>query len=104
MELWSEPILKKLLKQIRKLIKIDIDSKEVTKGRLARVCVEVDITKPLNMELKYKRENVIKTARIDHENITDICYGCGHQNHKFENRPLFPKSLSIEKRKRLEFQ
>lgn len=35
-ELWEEPILRKLLKQIGKVIKIDIDSEEVSKGRFAR--------------------------------------------------------------------
>lgn len=43
-ELWEEPILRKLLKQIGKVIKIDIDSEEVSKRRFARVCVEVDIS------------------------------------------------------------
>lgn len=92
-ELWSEAILQKLLKQIGRVIKIDIDSEEVSKGR-ARVCVEVDITKPLKMELEYKRGNTIKHALIDYENLTDICYGCGQQDHEFENCPSFPKSFS----------
>lgn len=64
MELWSESILRKLLKQIETVIKIDIDLEEVSKGRFARMCVEVDITKPLKLELKYKRGNVTKPALI----------------------------------------
>lgn len=71
-ELWGEPILRKLLKPIGNVIKIDIDSQEVSKGRISRVCVEVDIFKPLNMELKYKRGNIIKSVLIDYENLTDI--------------------------------
>lgn len=51
-KLWCESILKKLLKQIRKVIKIDIDSEEVPKGRFARICMEVDISKALKMEIK----------------------------------------------------
>lgn len=99
-ELWGEPILRKLLKQIGKVIKIDIDSEEVSNGRFAKVCVQVDILKPLKMEIKYKKGNHIKTVLVDYENLTDICYGCGQQDHKFENHPLFPKSFSIKAEKR----
>lgn len=49
----------------------------ISKGRFARVSVEVDISKPLKMEIKYKRGNTIKSALIDNENLIDICYGCG---------------------------
>lgn len=48
------------------------------------------------MEIKYKRGKRIKTALVDYENLTDICYVCGQQDHKFENCPLFPKSFSIK--------
>lgn len=92
-ELWDENILRKLLKQIGRVIKIDVDSEEVSKGRFARVCVEVDISKPLKMDIKYKRGNSIKSALIDYENFPDICYGCGQRDHKFENCPLYPKSF-----------
>lgn len=47
-------MLLKLLKEIGKVIKIDVDSDEVSKRRFARICVEVDTTKPPKMELNYK--------------------------------------------------
>lgn len=72
MGLGSE-FLTKLLKQIGKFIKIDIDLEEVSKGRFAKVYMEVDISKPLKMEIKYKRNNVFKSALIDYENLTNIC-------------------------------
>lgn len=52
------------------------------------------------MELKYERGNVMKSALIEYENLTDMCYGCGQQDHKFENCPFYPKSslIKIEKR------
>lgn len=52
------------------------------------------------MEIKYKGGNNIKSALTDYENLTDICYGCEQQDHKFENCPLFPKSFSIKTEKR----
>lgn len=53
------------------------------------------------MEIKYKRGNNVKSALIDYENLTDMCYGCGQQDPKFENCPLFSKSFSIKVEKRL---
>lgn len=100
LELWGESYFSKLLKQIGKVIKIDIDSEDVSKGRFARVCFEVDTSKPLKMEIKYKRGNNIKSALIDYEKITGICYCCGLQDHKFEKSLLFPKSFSIKTGKR----
>lgn len=41
-ELCSDAIPDKLLKQLRRVVKIAVDSKEVTKGRFARICIEVD--------------------------------------------------------------
>lgn len=48
MEYGAKTFLKKLLKQIWEVIKIEIDSEEVCKESFARVCVKVDIAKPLN--------------------------------------------------------
>lgn len=53
------------------------------------------------MKIKHKRGNIIKYALIDYGNLTDICYGCGQQDHKFENCPLYPKSFSVKIEKRL---
>lgn len=39
--------------------------------------MEVDISKPLKMDIKYKRNSTVKSVLIDYENLTDICYGCG---------------------------
>lgn len=52
------------------------------------------------MELKYKRDNAIKTVLIDYENHTDICYERGQNDHKFDNCLFFPKSFSIKVEKK----
>lgn len=54
------------------------------------MCVEVDIYKPLKMEIKYKNGNTIKSALINYEKLTDICYGCGQQDHRFEKLSFVP--------------
>lgn len=65
--------------------------------------IEVDITIPLKMEIKYKSGNAFKpTLLIIKKNLTDICYACAQQHHKFKSCSLFPKSFSIKLEKSLD--
>lgn len=89
-KLTSENILKKLLK-IGQIIKINVDYDEVPKGPFPQTCVEVVITKPLQMELNYKRGNAINLCLLIMK--FDICHGCGQQDHKFRSFHLFTKSF-----------
>lgn len=41
----------KILKSILNIYKIDVNSKVIFKGLFARVCIEVDIIKPLQMKI-----------------------------------------------------
>lgn len=54
----------------------------ISKGLFARVCIAVDLSKPLKMEIKYHRDQVVLYCLLDYENITGICYGYGSQDHK----------------------
>lgn len=56
MEMWNEIVLRHILSPISKLYKVDCNSEEVSKGFFARVCVDVDISKPLKRKIKYVRE------------------------------------------------
>lgn len=42
LELWSESTLRKVLSPVRRVVKADLNSEEVSKGIFARVCTEVD--------------------------------------------------------------
>lgn len=54
-----------MFRRIGKLIKIDVDSEKVFERLFATTCVEVVITKPLQMKVKYKWDNAIKFVAID---------------------------------------
>lgn len=66
------------------------------------MCVDVEITQPLKVEVNIKEGNGIKSSLFNYENLTDICYGCGQPNHEFENCPLFLKSFSFQIEKSLD--
>lgn len=58
--------------------------------------MDVDISKPLKMELSIEEMVCSVIAFWDYENITDICYGCGSQDHKFDTCNLNSKNISFK--------
>lgn len=74
---------------------MDHKSEEVSKGLFARICIEVDVSKPLKRKLKYFYVGSIHECLLDYENITNICFRCGSQSHKFDTCSLKSKSIAI---------
>ncbi|CAN1778667.1 hypothetical protein LINPERHAP1_LOCUS14459 [Linum perenne] len=73
---------------IGKTVQIDLATTEGARARYARVCVEVDISKPLLG--KYMIED--RTFYIEYESLDNICFSCGFYGHKadackFEESP-----------------
>lgn len=94
-EMWNETILRHILQPIGCLYKVELNSKEISKGLFTRVCLEVDISNPLKMKIKYIRDDVLYECFLDYDNITNICYGCGSQNHKFDSCSFNTKSVAF---------
>lgn len=61
-------------------IRVDDSTSLVSKGRFARICSEVDITKPLLS--KFTMEG--KAWPIEYKGIHLICFGCGIYGHRKE--------------------
>lgn len=59
LEFWDESALEKVIKPVGKILKIDINSEVITNGLFAIVCTEVDISKPLQIKIKYRRDKVL---------------------------------------------
>lgn len=98
-ELWGELIPRKLLKQIGKVIKIDVDSVKVSKGSLLEYVAKLISLNPWKWKLHIKGVTSLNLSLLT-MNITDICYECGQQDHKFKNCPMYPMSFSIKIEKR----
>lgn len=56
----------------------------------------MDVSKPLKIKIKYLRDGSLYKCFIDYENITNICYGWGSHNHKFDICSLNSKSVSFK--------
>ncbi|CAN1132083.1 hypothetical protein LINPERHAP2_LOCUS6793 [Linum perenne] len=68
---------------IGRTIRLDLATSEGARARFARVCVEVDLTKPLLG--KYMIEDMV--FFIEYESLENICTSCGVYAHKKEACP-----------------
>lgn len=59
LKLWNEPIVRKILKSIEKVYKVDANSEEMSKGLFTRVGIGIDISNYIKMEIKYIRNGIL---------------------------------------------
>ncbi|XP_019163602.1 PREDICTED: uncharacterized protein LOC109159944 [Ipomoea nil] len=80
-EYFDDDFLKKIGKVIGRPIKIDVTSGLASKGKFAKVCAELDISKPLLSNF------VINGTEwpIEYEGIHQICFKCGIYSHRMEH-------------------
>ncbi|CAN1139382.1 hypothetical protein LINPERPRIM_LOCUS24089 [Linum perenne] len=73
---------------IGRTVRLDLATAEGTRGRYERVCVEVDLTKPLLD--KYMIEDRI--FKVEYEILENVCFDCGLYGHRKENcSPVVPQ-------------
>lgn len=84
MDYYDKGILYVLGSQIGRVLKVDTPTLKRSKGRFARVCVELDLTKPLLPLILVNG----KEKRIEYECVHLICFACGRYGHNREKCPL----------------
>ncbi|CAN1187055.1 hypothetical protein LINPERHAP2_LOCUS38500 [Linum perenne] len=83
---------------IGKTIRLDLATAEGARARYARVCVEIDLSKPLLG--KYSIEDTV--YYVEYEPLDNICYSCGLYRHKEEGcLPTKDKEPSIPVREEI---
>nr|POF06076.1 uncharacterized protein CFP56_38217 [Quercus suber] len=94
-ELYEIEVLKEIGESIGKVLRIDSHTAMEARGRYARLCVQVDINRPLvNSMLIGRFEQV-----VTYEGINKLCFSCGRIGHKVEACPY-----TIRKEKDLQAQ
>ncbi|KAM1486322.1 hypothetical protein ACFX2I_000534 [Malus domestica] len=66
---------------LRKLLKIDINTNSHARGKFARICVEIDLTNPLEAFIQINNS----WYNLEYEGMREICFICGHYGHKRES-------------------
>jgi len=93
LELWEEETLKHLLKDVGQFIRVDDITLNRSKGKFARVCMNIDITKPLRGSLFIPVPNQPRPLEvpISYEGLHEVCAVCGSEAHVLEECPQTPK-------------
>lgn len=80
LEYYDNELLFRIGEKIGRPIRIDSTTSLTSRGKFARLCVEVDITKPLLAKVWLRR----KIRRIAYEGIHLVCFKCGMYGHGVE--------------------
>ncbi|XP_031124243.1 uncharacterized protein LOC116026956 [Ipomoea triloba] len=91
-EYFDDDFLKKIGKYIGRPIKVDTTTSLVSIGKFARVCVELDLTKPLLSKFTLGGEVI----PIEYEGIQMVCFQCGIFGHKKEQCGLVNQETGKE--------
>ncbi|CAN1120288.1 hypothetical protein LINPERHAP2_LOCUS120 [Linum perenne] len=79
-EYFDRKILQLIGDRIGKTVRIDHTTLEGSRGNFARICVEVDLSKPPLSKYRLRR----RVRRIEYEGLHIICFNCGCYGHKIE--------------------
>ncbi|KAI3871594.1 hypothetical protein MKX03_005777 [Papaver bracteatum] len=83
-EFFDKEVLFKIGNRLGKPIKVDYTTENMIRGRFARLCVEIELLKPLIPVVKIGK--LIQC--VEYEGLTSICFECGRENHRAQNCPL----------------
>ncbi|KAJ8750927.1 hypothetical protein K2173_016108 [Erythroxylum novogranatense] len=76
-EFFNQQTLTDAGKRLGRMVKIDGHTDESSRGKYARICVEIDLTKPLVSEVTIGPITQI----VEYEGLDDICFLCGVYGH-----------------------
>lgn len=80
---YHKKILRMLGQIIGSIIKVDYNNESATRGKFARLTVEVALTKPLISQFFLDG----KVQKVEYEGLPTICFGCGKYEHTHEACP-----------------
>ncbi|KAJ4842083.1 hypothetical protein Tsubulata_009435 [Turnera subulata] len=93
-EFYDRDILLRIARRAGRPIKVDEVTLKSSRGKYARVCVEVDLTKPLVSKFRLKR----RVWRVVYEGLDTVCFMCGHYGHTLDkclNNPLHEDEMEM---------
>lgn len=78
LELYNDIFLKRLGASLGTMLKIDRLTSVHSRGQFARLCVEIDLAKPVVPQVMVRGE----TLNLEYEGLHTICFHCGVYGHR----------------------
>lgn len=86
LEIFKEAALMRLGNQLGKAVKVDTTTSDVVRGKYARVCIELDINRPLVTVVRV----LGRLHAVEYEGFYKVCFHCGQLGHQKEQCPQLP--------------
>ena len=93
-EYYHEEALQIIGNAVGKVLRIDTHTASETRGRFARLCIQVDVGKPLTTALLIGG----KEQLVCYEGIQRLCFSCGRISHQRENCPYVVREVTPQAR------
>ncbi|KAI9122004.1 hypothetical protein K1719_006693 [Acacia pycnantha] len=90
--LFDKKFLLNLGNSIGKAIRLDVHTAQRTRGRFARMCVELDLSKPLVPEFSVEGQ----ILSVVYESLGQLCNKCGRVGHLKEACEAFHRKINEE--------
>ena len=82
--------LAEILKHVGHVTKLDRNTLLRLEGKFARICINLDITKPLPGSLTVSRMGSSLRVPIIYGGLHEVCLLCGDESHQLESCPKLP--------------
>ena len=76
------------------VLRIDSNTATEARGRYARICVQIDLNKPLVRQILLEGQ----IQDIQYERINSLCFSCGRVGHRRENCLYTVKVVTSEQK------
>jgi hypothetical protein len=92
---YDESLLLALASMVGTPVKVDLHTLKVARGRFARMCVEIDLTKPVVGRVGINGD----WYHVQYEGLHIICTHCGCYGHVLKDCAMKSNSVPVEKKK-----
>ena len=89
-EFWEAAFLAELLKCVGSVVRVDQKTLLRLKGKFARVCVHIEVTKPLPGSITVSRVEGYLRVPLIYEGLHEVCPLCRGESHQLQSCPELP--------------
>ncbi|GAU41583.1 hypothetical protein TSUD_271920 [Trifolium subterraneum] len=93
---YDESVLWAVASMVGNLVKVDLHTLRVARGKFARMCVEVDLTKPVVGRVGINGD----WYHVQYEGLHIICTQCGCYGHLLKDSGMKRKNITVENKEK----